>query len=191
MGNAPSSNGSLKLVINPPSSISSASLHYGDDKAMDGYYIAGSTITGVVYAQRELNPPINTAAPAAVSNKDATSPIHNHSTGKSNPNIDTPMKSKSIPNIDTPIQSNKTKKKLASSSLRVCLTGEEHVKVGYRDTEHYYADGAQTRRVTKHAHACREIVRISIPIVSNVQELSGRYECPFRVSIGFWNCTMS
>ena len=58
------------------------------------------------------------------------------------------------------------------------------MKVTYTEQEYYDNDDGErvSREVTKHAYAKREIIHLSIPIVSEYDGFTGRFEYPFEVS---------
>ncbi len=70
------------------------------------------------------------------------------------------------------------------SAMDVYLTGKEHVKVRYTVQVPYRVDGeTRYRTETRYAFASRDIVRINVPIVSDITNgyNVGRYEYPFEV----------
>jgi len=72
----------------------------------------------------------------------------------------------------------------ADSRMELYLTGKEDVKVRYEETEYYTdSDGErQSRTHTRYAYSTRDIVRITVPIASDVTNgYVGRYEYPFEV----------
>ncbi len=75
------------------------------------------------------------------------------------------------------------------SALDLYLTGKEHVKVKYTVQVPYEEENEDGERETKYrtetryAFASRDIVRINVPIVSDITNgyNAGRYEYPFEV----------
>jgi hypothetical protein len=123
MGNS-SSSGSLNLVVYPPEN---------RDPALSGYYVAGSTVRGAIYAYST-----------------------EENASQMNSNV---------------------------ASLEVYFAGKENVKVVYNHTEYYtdHKGHRRSRTVKRQAYASRDIFRVSIPLISNFNGATGRYEYPFEV----------